>query len=70
MFNRFDDDLIKNSDKPIETLVKVGDSLGRIPSGGDNAASIIRGGDVAHADITGNDKADLWATVTSKCTVL
>ncbi|KAI0737248.1 phosphatidylserine decarboxylase-domain-containing protein [Daedaleopsis nitida] len=40
---QFDDDLLKNSTTPIETLVKVGDSLGHslLPTGGFNAGEII-----------------------------
>ena len=46
--HRFDGDLRKNSDVPIETLVRVGQSIGHsvLPTAGFNPASVLRGGDI------------------------
>ncbi|PIL29520.1 hypothetical protein GSI_08328 [Ganoderma sinense ZZ0214-1] len=82
---QFDEDLLKNSDVPIETLVKVGQSIGHslLPTAGFNPASVLRGGDVnsseessASATATAGATAeaaggswDVWG-LSSKCTVL
>ncbi|RDX43222.1 hypothetical protein OH76DRAFT_1410311 [Lentinus brumalis] len=49
----FDDDLRKNSAVPIETLVKVGDSLGRsvLPTGGFDAAAVVRSADASGGEV-------------------
>ncbi|KAI0712799.1 phosphatidylserine decarboxylase-domain-containing protein [Cerioporus squamosus] len=49
---QFDDDLLKTSAVPIETLVKVGDSLGRsvLHAGGFDAAEVLRSADASHAE--------------------
>ncbi|KAI0740541.1 phosphatidylserine decarboxylase-domain-containing protein [Earliella scabrosa] len=54
---QFDDDLLKNSTTPIETLVRVGDSLGRsvLPTAGFDAAEIVRTADI------GQDRASPFA---------
>ena len=76
---RFEDDLLKNSSVPIETLVKVGESIGRsvMPTAGYSAASVLRGGDVTQneaSSATGTGAAagawDVWGTVVLKCNVL
>ena len=76
---RFEDDLLKNSSVPIETLVKVGESIGRsvMPTAGYSAASMLRGGDVTQNEAsaaTGAGAAagawDVWGMVGSKCNIL
>ncbi|KAI1782781.1 phosphatidylserine decarboxylase-domain-containing protein [Ganoderma leucocontextum] len=73
---QFDDDLSKNSDVPIETLVKVGESIGHsvLPTAGFSPASVLRGGDIRSSRRSSVAKAgggwDVWGSVSSKCTVL
>lgn len=45
---RFDDDLLRNSSTPIETLVRVGDSIGRsvLPTAGFDAAEVMRSAEI------------------------
>lgn len=81
MLRRFDEDLLRNSDVPIETLVKVGESIGHsvLPTAGFNPASVLRGGDIksseasatgaAAAGAGGEGSWDVWG-LSSKCTVL
>ncbi|KAM5545233.1 hypothetical protein V8D89_001344 [Ganoderma adspersum] len=77
---QFDDDLLKNSDVPIETLAKVGQSIGHsvLPTAGFDPANILRGGDIkssegssagAVAAAGGEGSWDVWG-LSSKCTVL
>lgn len=51
---RFDDDLLKNSAVPVETLVKVGDSLGHslLPTAGFNAEEVLRSAETSQTDGT------------------
>ncbi|EJF56197.1 hypothetical protein DICSQDRAFT_93902 [Dichomitus squalens LYAD-421 SS1] len=76
---KFDDDLLKNSDVPIETLLKAGESIGQsvMPTAGFNAANVLRGGDVTQNEASSGAEAgaaaggwDVWGTVGSKCNVL
>ena len=74
---RFDDDLRKNSDVPIETLVRVGQSIGHsvLPTAGFDPASVLRGGDIkSEESVAAGPWAgagwDVWGSVASKCTVV
>ncbi|RPD58078.1 hypothetical protein L226DRAFT_547010 [Lentinus tigrinus ALCF2SS1-7] len=68
---QFDDDLIKNSTAPIETLVKVGDSLGHsvLPVDGFDAAAVLRSADGTTGDGEGG-RFGMLRRLAENCRVL